>query len=59
MITEVEAALENIGVEFNQEIFNHVDGYVEMYDEAKKKKNKRSKGEVPPSSTSKPPLQKK
>lgn len=28
LITEVETALENIGVEFNQEIFNHIDSFV-------------------------------
>lgn len=40
LINEVELALENIGVDFNMEIFNHIDGFMELYDEAKKKKTK-------------------
>lgn len=36
-------ALENIGVDYNQEIFNHIDGFIEIYDEAKKKKSKVSR----------------
>ena len=44
LIIEVEGALENIGVQFNQEIFNHIDNFVEIFDEAKKKKAKRAAG---------------
>lgn len=40
LINEVELALDNIGVDFSTEIFNHIEGFVDIFDEAKKKKTK-------------------
>jgi hypothetical protein len=39
LFVEVETALDNLGVEFNPEIYNHTD-FVEIYDDLKKKKSK-------------------
>lgn len=32
--------MDNIGTDFNLEIFNHIDSFVEIFDEPKKKKMK-------------------
>lgn len=40
--------MENIGVDFNTEIFNHIDNFVELYDEKKKRNKARiAKTETP------------
>lgn len=40
LFMEVEGALESVGVEFNMDIFNYLDGFVEIFDETKRKKSK-------------------
>jgi hypothetical protein len=40
LMMEVEGALESVGVEFNMDIFNYLDGFVEIFDETKRKKSK-------------------
>lgn len=43
--------MENIGVDFNLDIFNYIEGFVDIFDEPKKKKakNRASKLESIPS----------
>ena len=45
----MELALDNIGIDYNQDIFSHMENFIEIYDEIKKKKSKSrgSKGEKP------------
>ena len=53
LIQEVQVALENIGINYNQDIYNHIDSFIDIYDEVKKKKSKSRASKAEKQNTSK------